>query len=240
MTQHLNLLGPGLHQQRQQATLAQAGIGIALLALACLASGLVMDFLASRAHADVVLAQQAGDAARTRLAELQAQTRQGPAARVAAELARLRQQLGELDRVRALVASGQVGRPQGHAELLLALARHADPAVWIIGLQVSADHDTLELRGRMTDPAALPVYLARLQQEQLFHGRRFAQLQLRRVNTAADAIASGNGVASAGNAPVGVAGSVDTTPGGGNGNALEFILRSPPRAAAGAATGARP
>jgi Tfp pilus assembly protein PilN len=239
MTQHLNLLGPGLHQQRQHWTLAQAGAGLGLLVLLGLAGALVLDDLASQARADVVQAQQAGDAARARLAELQGQARQGPAAGVDAELARLRQQLGELDRVRALVASGQVGRPQGHAELLLALARQADPAVWITGLQVSADHDTLELRGRMTDPAALPVYLARLQQEPLFHGRRFAQLQLRRVNPSADATGgSGSGSGASGSSTFGSStlGSNDAAAAAGNGSTLEFILRSPPRAG----TAARP
>ncbi|MFM2069627.1 MAG: hypothetical protein RLZZ584_4536 [Pseudomonadota bacterium] len=237
MTQHLNLLGPGLHQQRQRWTLAQGLAGLGLLALACLAAGLVMDSLATRAQAGQTLARQAGDSARHHLAELQAQARSGPGAGIDAELAQLRRQIADLDRVRALVASGAVGRPQGHAELLLALARQADPAVWITGLQVSADHATLELRGRMVDPAALPVYLGRLQHEPAFHGRRFAQLQLRRV-TAQDAdtgAAAGNTTTVAALAAVTSTGTTAAGTGtGGTGGTIEFILRSP------APTGGRP
>jgi hypothetical protein len=70
--------------------------------------------------------------------------------------------------VRQVVAGGSAGRAEGHAALLLALARQADPAVWLTGVTVG-------------HAAAMPGYLERLHREPLLQGRDFAQLQLRRL-----------------------------------------------------------
>jgi Tfp pilus assembly protein PilN len=193
MSQHLNLLVAGLRPQRRCWTLAQGLVGLAALAAAGLLAGLGLDYLADQARADLGISQQAAEVLRQRLASLQAPD--GPAAAnlVQAELAALRRQASALDQARQLITSGAAGQPIGHADLLMALARQSDPAVWLTGLKVSADHATLELRGRMNDPAALPGYLGRLQGEPLFHGRRFAQLGLRRVDAGADGQAGSSG-----------------------------------------------
>jgi Tfp pilus assembly protein PilN len=194
MTQHLNLLGPGLRPaQPPRWTLGQGLLGLGLIVLASLAAGLLMDSLGERARTELAATQQASDAMRQRLASQALQEDQGPSALVDAELRQLRRQDAALQRVRSVIASGSAGQTQGHAQLLLALARQADPSVWIAGLQVSANQEGLELRGRMNDPAALPAYLARLQDEPLFHGRRFGQLSIRRVEPAVDAQGAGAG-----------------------------------------------
>jgi Tfp pilus assembly protein PilN len=194
MAQHLNLLVAELLPQRRRWTLAQGLAGLALLGVGGLLCGGVLDYLASRMRIEVDLQQQAGDALRLQLAGLQARDgADGASARIDAELTALRRQAGAIDQARQLISSGAAGQPGGHASLLLALARQSDPAVWLTGLQVSADHTSLELRGRMLDPAALPGYLAHLQVEPLLHGRRFAQLGLRRVDAGTDGQAGTSG-----------------------------------------------
>ncbi|MEY4750869.1 MAG: hypothetical protein RIQ60_3083 [Pseudomonadota bacterium] len=216
MSQHLNLLSQALRRrQRPPWSLAHATAGIGLLLLACLVGNLVFAHYRQRVQTELTELQQASSQARLRLAGLQRPAATSALLRLDDELARLQQQGADADLVRSLVASGRAGQPQGHAELLLALARQADPAVWITGLQLSVDGSALELRGRMRDPAALPAYLTRLHQEPLFQGRRFDQLGLRRIDAPTDAAAG------------------STTP-------LEFTLRSQRGAAATGPTGSRP
>jgi MSHA biogenesis protein MshI len=69
-----------------------------------------------------------------------------------------------------------------YSEYLQALGRQTQPALWITGLTMTDDGRDLALTGRMTDAAALPLYLTRLELEDRFRGRRFAQVELRAVS----------------------------------------------------------
>lgn len=64
-----------------------------------------------------------------------------------------------------------------------ALANQAHGALWITGFSVSPDGQSLELRGRALDAAAVPDYLARLNAEPVFRGRQFAQLNVTTVGS---------------------------------------------------------
>lgn len=74
------------------------------------------------------------------------------------------------------MSAESVGSYSGY---LKALSRQSQNALWITGLTVQPNGLDVELRGRMTDPRQLPVYLERLATEQLFRGRRFAQLDIK-------------------------------------------------------------
>jgi hypothetical protein len=66
-----------------------------------------------------------------------------------------------------------------YSEYLLALSRQAQPGLWITGFTLRERGADLALSGRMTDPALLPLYLARLEQEEHFRGRRFSQVEMK-------------------------------------------------------------
>jgi Tfp pilus assembly protein PilN len=186
MSQQLNLLSADLLRQRQRWTLQQ---GLWLLLALIVAGGigtLVLQFLTRQATADLQQLQQAMDQQRIELTNRQGAAQAGPAGRIDAELRQLRQREAAERRLLEVLAGGQAGRENGHAAVLQALARQADPAVWITGLSLGQDGDTMELQGRMADAAALPAYLRRLQNETLFHGRQFAQLSLQRVEAGAE------------------------------------------------------
>lgn len=105
-----------------------------------------------------------------------------PADRVA-ELERLQ----ALETARVQVRSAmQLLRPSGaesHAshgsQFFDALSRHARGALWLTGFSVAADGEQIELAGRMLSAAALPAYLRSLNDEPLFRGRPFAQLDIK-------------------------------------------------------------
>lgn len=69
-----------------------------------------------------------------------------------------------------------------YSEYLMALSRQTPGNLWITGLLILPNGHDLELRGRMINPAVLPDYLARLETEPQFKGRRFAQLQIKALD----------------------------------------------------------
>jgi Tfp pilus assembly protein PilN len=92
-------------------------------------------------------------------------------------------------RVLAALQAGVAGSPLGHADDLAALARQASGAVWLTRFSISDDGASIELEGRMADPAALSPYLRRLNDEPRFKGRPFAQLSLKAQEATRDTMA---------------------------------------------------
>ena len=130
-------------------------------------------------------AQTEAVAIQASMAPLRAQVGSDAAGRdggAAAELARLRAAEATQRRVRAALDAGAAGAREGHADVLVALARQASGRLWITGLGVSDDGGAIDLEGRMTDSSVLTDYLRRLNDEPRFKGRPFAQLTLRAVD----------------------------------------------------------
>jgi Tfp pilus assembly protein PilN len=175
MAQQLNLFDARFAPQRLRFSALHGGVAMAL-ALVLSAGGAH----ALRWSADG--ARQATAEARAALVPLRAQA-ESLAARAAAgpdaELARLRAMEADQRQVRAALEAGAAGARDGHAGLLMALARQASAQVWITGLAVSDDGSAIDLEGRMTDSSMLADYLRRLNDEPRFKGRPFAQLTLK-------------------------------------------------------------
>ncbi|MFN0183982.1 MAG: PilN domain-containing protein [Aquabacterium sp.] len=180
MAQHLNLYDPA---QRPKAQPLNASQGL-------LAAGLILGLTAGGAASLQALAANERDAAKTLAAQLaQARAQTLPLAAnvaAAAELAQLRALDLQQRRVRSALDGGGATSGEGYAGFFNALARQAHPALWITGFSVSPDGVALDLSGRMMDAAVLPDYLRRLNQEPLFRGRPFAQLDLKAVEPKAE------------------------------------------------------
>ena len=179
MAQQLNLFDPRFAPARQlfsarQGSLALAGV---LVLSWCVAQGL--HWAAGRAQADAQAIQAGMAPLRAQVGTLGAPRDPG----AAAELARLQAADATQRRVRAALEAGAAGVREGHAEVLMALARQASGQLWITGLGVSDDGAAIDLEGRMTDSSVLTDYLRRLNAEPRFNGRPFAQLTLRGVDS---------------------------------------------------------
>jgi hypothetical protein len=70
--------------------------------------------------------------------------------------------------------------PQSHsfADYLRGFARQTVAGLWLTGFAVDATGGSMEIRGRTLDPALLPEYIRRLDQEKAFEGQTFAALKL--------------------------------------------------------------
>jgi len=68
--------------------------------------------------------------------------------------------------------------PNSHAATLAALARQSTEGLWLTGLALK-DRD-ISLQGRALDPALIPTYVQKLNQEPALRGRTFRSLQVDR------------------------------------------------------------
>lgn len=185
MPQSINLYSPALCQYRRSDALGRVLQLQALLVAAGLALGAGLQW-----HGHQMRLQARDLAVRT-------EERRSGLTQVAAtrpdqqplrlQLQRLRDREAATRRLQDLLDSGSAGRRAGYSADLEALARRAHAAVWITGLQLQGSDDTIEIRGRMTDPAVLPEYLRHLQAEPRFRGRTFSTLQIRRGGVEDDA-----------------------------------------------------
>ncbi len=173
MAQQINLYDPALRPLRDAFT-AQASLlwaaGAALLAMA--AAWALHLGTPSQAPTLNPLASQAAAAGA-------ASTPAAPLSGAAAELQRLHDFEAHQRRVHAAILDGGLGARSGHAEYLRALARQAQPQVWLTGFSVKPETKALEIDGQTLDASALPAYLRRLNSEERFKGRPFAHLHIR-------------------------------------------------------------
>lgn len=77
--------------------------------------------------------------------------------------------------------SGALGRTEGYAPLLRALARVSVEGVWLTRIQVSEGTGELSLTGRATRAELVPVYLERLRSEDTLRAHTFSRLEVVRV-----------------------------------------------------------
>ncbi|KXB30243.1 hypothetical protein AT959_12855 [Dechloromonas denitrificans] len=72
----------------------------------------------------------------------------------------------------------------GFLNILQGFSRQALDGVWLVAFGLSPDG--VEIRGRLVDPALLPAYISRLNADPAFAGRRFAALEMKGVDPAAE------------------------------------------------------
>lgn len=225
MSQQINLYEARLRPRCDVASARNLALAAALLLvlMTALASWLAND---ARRKSEAVEASQkqvlAAQEKLTVLSKKVAERAVSPA--LAAEIAAAKAALAASHEVMAILDSGDLGNRTGFSALMSGFSRQTQPDLWLTGFVVSRGGDEIEIRGRLLDPAKLPVYVQRLSSEPVFQGRRFDALEMRDVEpeaqkTASPAVASVEKTvapdANAGNA------SVAQLP-----RYVEFVLRS--------------
>lgn len=164
---------------------AQMGLRLAgMVAAAGLAVGVGLSLWASHAG---TRAQQV----EAELAQLQRSVSEPQASNVTRELEELQRKEAVQTQLRQVLQGNVGAASMGYSDLLIALGRQTQPGLWVTGLKVRGDGRDLELRGRMTNPGLLPAYLRRLEKEDRFRSRRFAQIELRDLASEEGAAPSG-------------------------------------------------
>ncbi len=86
--------------------------------------------------------------------------------------------------VLSFVGQGTIGKGSGFSDMLQGFSRQAVDGAWLVGFGLALDG--IEIRGRLLDPALLPVYIDRLNDDAAFAGRRFTALEMKAVDPAAE------------------------------------------------------
>ncbi len=182
MAQQINLYDPALRPQRDAFTARASLLWAAAAALLAIAAGWALQ-LSTPAQALVLNAASGQALPASPAASAAASAASAPVSAAAAELQRLRDFEAHQRRVQAAILDGGLGNRSGHAEYLRALARQAQPQVWLTGFSVKPESKALEIEGQTLDASALPAYLRRLNTEERFKGRPFAHLNIRHAPT---------------------------------------------------------
>lgn len=179
MTQQINLYDAALLRRREWLTAANLVVATLALVLA-----MVGWSVAVRAQVAALEAENARLAPEvktlreqmTALAD-QAASRK-PDARLEAELASTQAVLARRGDILAALRKGVGGDAASFGEYLRALARQSVGGLWLTGFSVDEGGSGLKIRGRMADPALLPEYIRKLNNEPAFQGRAFATLKV--------------------------------------------------------------
>lgn len=83
-----------------------------------------------------------------------------------------------LSHILELLADNQSDRTQGFSRYLSALAEQADADVWLTGIRLDSETDSISLHGSTFKPEQIPSLLQRLQNTAAFKGRHFARLSI--------------------------------------------------------------
>jgi hypothetical protein len=182
VTQQINLYDDRLRPRHELAKARSLGLAAAVLLALLSALGVYARLAADRRGAELSALQselRTEQERVTALTKAAAERRVAPA--LAGELANSRALLETRQEVMDVLASGQLGKADGFSGVMFGFARQAQSDVWLTGFSVAGGGEEIEIRGRLLDPAKLPGYVQRLSGEPVFHGRRFAALDMRSV-----------------------------------------------------------
>lgn len=190
MSQQVNLILPELRPRFDWLGLPVV-LSVALLGLL----GLVAAGVSTNQQAARLTAQEAQVKARLQLMQQQSKE-MGVALGARTGDASLPERIEELrlaveQRQEAVKALGQGGEPgdPGFADSMRGFSRQVLDGVWLTAFSLSGQQ--IEIRGRLTEPSLLPIYIRRLNGEAAFAGRRFEALDMKGELPQADGAGDG-------------------------------------------------
>ena len=183
MSQQINLLLPELRPRFDWLALpVVAAAGAAgLLLIALLASAGVMRVNALKENETALRAQLAAVQQQVQTLGQRLGARQGDTT-LDQQLAAARLAVAQRQDVLNVVAQGDLPSSHAYSGLFEGFSRQVVEGAWLTGFVFAQKN--IEIRGRLTDPALLPVYIGRLNAESAFAGRRFAALDMKGVEPA--------------------------------------------------------
>lgn len=185
MAQQINLYDARLERQHDWLALHYvAGLAVVLALLVGISGYLArMDLPVLTAQANAAESQL--KALRDQVATLAAKAaNRKPDPRLERELEASRTLLGVRSEVLAVLRRSLGPDTHAFADYLRGFARQSVSGLWLTGFSIGAGGQSMEIRGRTTDPALLPEYIRRLNREAAFQGQTFAALKLEAAKSA--------------------------------------------------------
>ena len=108
---------------------------------------------------------------------------------LADEVARIKEELAERDRLAQALAQGDFGRTTGFGDYLEALARQHVDGTWLRQISIEQGGRSIAVTGSTVAPDLVPRFIQRLSDEPVFAGASFNVLTLARPVAEADSAA---------------------------------------------------
>lgn len=183
MSQQINLLDASLLPRREWLTLLNVVFGMLAVLLVLVACAIWGWSKEGQERERFVAAEERLRQAQMQLTSLAGQQSQRVIdPMLQAEISNAGQILLGKQEVIAVLDQGGLGERSGFAPYLQGFARQTVDGVWLTGFDLTAGKKTFEVRGRMRQESLLPRFVQQLNQEPVFQGRRFAALDMRRVD----------------------------------------------------------
>ena len=186
MSQQINLYSPIFRKQQKvfSATTMLQGVGLIVVVVAVFYYTLTLQSSLLEIRAANSSQQLKGELERLKA---YGGARESPAERAKALAERkktLEASLASQKQALEAFESGALGRTEGYASLLRALARVSVEGVWLTRIRLAEGSGELSLSGRATRADLVPVYLERLRSEQALRGQAFSRLEVTRAAAA--------------------------------------------------------
>lgn len=179
MAQQINLFDPALLRKRDWFALSNVVLGAVSAAVLVAAAGFLARGGLPELQAQATTGETQVKAMREQvlvLGQRVADRKADP--RIEEELAVARHLAAARGVVLQTLRQGLAADVPPFADYLRGLARQSMTGLWITGFVWDAASDSMEIRGRTTDPALLPEYIRRLNREPAFRGHAFAALKV--------------------------------------------------------------
>lgn len=180
MSQFINLYNPSLRQRQDSLN---AHLLFRLIGWAVCSMVLLTGWLEWQAHGFEQQARVGAEHMKQAQEELVVITRTvseyQPDARLIGEMQRAERILKGRNELVRLMESGTLGRTQGFSAQMRAFARQSLDGLWLTRVHLNADGSEMEIAGRALKAELLPVYIHRLNSEQIFQGQNFAALNVK-------------------------------------------------------------
>ena len=181
MSQQINLINPAFHKVFDWLTATPVALAACVMLVIIGGTG---TWASQRAQKQEAVANETSKTLKDTQDKLLAMTKvaveKQPNADIAVELANAVAMLKNREEILRVLESGAIGSTTGFADFLRGFARQTPSGLWLTGFTISGSGSNMEIRGRMTEPSALPEYIRRLKSEPIFQGRSFAALTIQK------------------------------------------------------------
>ncbi|MBP9219338.1 MAG: hypothetical protein KBF29_10925 [Sterolibacterium sp.] len=182
MAQQINLINLELRKKRDLLTAAPLSIAFGVVLAIVFAAFMVAQQRANTVQAEAGKRTAELKQAQDQMQELSkkiAETKPDP--RLAEELGHARTLLNLREEIIQTLEGGVFGKGGGYSEFMRGFARQAPRDLWLTGFVLRSEDASIEIRGSMLKPAALPEFIRRLGDEVAFKGIGFASLLVGRT-----------------------------------------------------------
>ena len=181
MSQQINLFNPVFMVQRKYFSLVTMLQGLGLIVL-----GSVLLFVYARYQINS-LTVQLDEISKHYNAEQEKLNHftEGPTPQEASqmlqdELTAIEAKLAAQNEVVETLKSKGIGNATGYSEYMRAFARQTVNGLWLSGFTISGDAAQMSISGSVLSPELLPIYMRKLNQEEVMRGKPFSSLQMLR------------------------------------------------------------